>query len=79
MGRNTPQQHNRFDYGMFVAMSLDFLMDDSDLVTFCQLDTEYFQMRLLVDIIHGYLLLLRRTDQADHRRSGRVLVSFLSC
>ena len=57
MGSSTPQQRNGFDCGMFVVMTVDFLMDDLDLVNFSQEDMEYFRMRVSVDIIHGYLSL----------------------
>ena len=55
MGTSTPQQHNGFDCGVFVAIYVDFLMDDLELENFCQEDMEYFRMRLSVDIIRGYL------------------------
>lgn len=57
MGSSTPQQRNGIDCGMFVVMTVDFLMDDLDLVNFSQEDMEYFRMRVSVDIIHGYLSL----------------------
>jgi Ulp1 family protease len=57
MGTSTPQQRNGFDCGMFVAINVDFLMDDLEFKFFCQEDMDYFRMRLSVDIIHGYLSL----------------------
>ena len=54
MGRSTPQQRNCIDCGMFVAITVDFLMAGLAL-NFCQKDIGYFRMRLSVDIIYGYL------------------------
>ena len=55
MGKRTPQQNNVIDCGVFVAITVDFLMDNLDLQNFSQQDINFLRLRLSVYIIRGYL------------------------
>lgn len=55
MGKGTPQQNNGIDCGVFVAVTVDFLMDNLNLQNFSQKDINFLRMRLSVYIIRGYL------------------------
>ena len=55
--RDTPQQNNGTDCGVFTIMCADFVMDDLPIceATYSQADMPFFRQKIVNDIVRGYL------------------------
>jgi len=53
--KNTPQQRNNDDCGVFVTMFADFILDGISLMNFSQSDIPHFRKRMCLHINEGKL------------------------